>query len=334
MRWAWLLLTLFTTPAAAQTVIWEGNDLGYARGISLAVTGTHAFLSEAYTITTIELATGATTTLRVDLDGYLPVQSSVVAGDTLYLAMGYVESGTPPVIATYRAGDAAVTVLATLDVTPRSLVVSGGDVFFSSEHAIHRVRGGAVTTRARFRAPRSVHSGLATLDGSVYVLVIDEAHGYERTLVRVPPAGRSVDLGVVEADDIALVGRRIVASYDHRPSDLAAYDVDTGSFSSLGRVERVSRLAGGDELVWATGNFYAGDDVALHRLGASGPVDLFATDRRLVEQLVVGPTGYFLLLGAHPDGECHEEMRGCGSHPMPPEVSCSLPDHRLWALPR
>src|SRR5262245_37464035 len=110
-----VLAALGAGEAHAQTLLWSGDDNGYARQIALAASDTHVSLPEAYWLTTLEIATGAVTTTDIGPDGaYLPVEASVVENGTLYLAMGYVESGTDPIIASFRPGDAALTVLATL----------------------------------------------------------------------------------------------------------------------------------------------------------------------------------------------------------------------------
>lgn len=329
------LVFLFPAPARAQTVIWEADNLGYARQVSVAATDTHLFLAEAYSITTIELATGASSFVRTD--GYLPVQASAIEGDVVYLAMGYVESGTPPLIASFRAGEPGITTLATLTVSPRAIAVSGGEVFFTTTGSeVYRARGGRAVRLARPTPPLAIHGGLAVTDAHVYFLVIDSDAGYQRTLVRVPRGGGAIErLTVVSGDEVALRGRQIVITGLYAPGAMSLYDVDTGALTSLPGTETVAAVATrGSELVWATGNFYSGDTVALRRLSATGPTDVFTTDRRLVEALASNAAGYYLLLGGHPDGECHEEHRGCGENPMPPETVCTAPDHRLWFIPR
>lgn len=41
---------LVATEARAQTLLWSGDDGGYARQIALAVSDTHVFLPEAYSL--------------------------------------------------------------------------------------------------------------------------------------------------------------------------------------------------------------------------------------------------------------------------------------------
>jgi hypothetical protein len=221
-------------------------------------------------------------------------------------------------------------------VSPRRLAVSGGEVFFTDEHAVYRVRGRRAVRIAQTTSPVSVPSGLGVVDEHVYFVTIDPDADHRRTLVRVPRAGGAMErLTVVTGSDVARRGREIVVTSPFAPGSLSLYDVDRGTLTTVSSAETVGQLAtSGTELVWATGNFYSGDLVTLRRLEAGGPVELWRTDRRLVEGLAVNAAGYYVLLGAHPDAECHEEHRGCGSHPMPPETVCTLPDHRLWFVPR
>lgn len=347
MRALLALMLVLALPGAAEaqgpTVIWEGEDGGGARQISIAATDRHVFLSEAYAITTIDVATGVAAFTRID--GYLPVAGSLVEGDTLYLAMGYVESGTPPAIASFRAGDAAITTLATLTVSPRALTVSGGEPFFTDEAHVYRVHGGRASIIAALPRGGTIHGDIAADATHVYFLVLDATPSIARTLMRVPRTGGTIERlasvpgadTVVRRDVAGAGGRRrtVVTSDLYRAATVRSYDIDSHALTELVTGDPVARLSvRGDELTWASGNFYMGHDVALRRLGGTAVVDLFAGDRRLVEGLTENARGYYLLLGAHPDGECEMLSEGCSRHPMPSVERCSLPDHRLFFIPR
>jgi hypothetical protein len=341
VRYASVLVLAFCSVAGAQPrAIWEGNNLGSAREISIALTPDRVFLSEAYTITTVDRTTGTATVFAMELPEYQPVQDSVFADGVLWLSLGYDAAHTVRRLATFDGQ--RITERTRVHAPACSLAWSGNALLWvdqDGEH-IHRVgRTGAAAIVARAPNGRHFVSDCRT------PLAIDETHAY-LTLAYQDPA-RIPALVRVRLNDGAIEqldpGARLEFVYGvsqgvlvlGHQTTIDRFDLATRTRTALATDAAwvmIATIQDGD-VVWIDGNLFAGHDWSLRRvpIGGGPSRTVHRGDPRLAYDLVADGGSVLALVGAHPPGECTQRWEGCGQGGEL-VTRCPTADYRLFEL--
>lgn len=334
-------------PAAAQERVWSGENVGYARQIAVAANATTVFIAEAYSVTSVDRASGAQSVIRVE--PYAPVERACYGADRLWIAHGIPgRSGDGPRISTLTPGARRLTLAERTHSIACGLTVEGSELFWwdrNGEHVHHRaVAGGRVRALAPapsgYRYDGECRGPIAIAPDAIYMMASPLAAAYRaHVLVRVPRDGGSAEVLMRGLRASALLA--VTPSGElwigegpgpDGPGSVARWDAAARARSPVAELSSsLEAFAVHDGFVlWATGRFYSQEPYEIWRapLGGGAPARLHRGDVRMVAALLPARGELMLLLHGHPEGECSERYEGCGQMGQMRRV-CTAPDHQL-----